>query len=157
MPRLVLVHAHDAVARSLSLPITFVYVWCSSLCECFHCSAHEAMSHSYVVEWIGSRIQSHWPWRMLCPISMFSRILATLRPRCRRSRPAGTCSREHRAAAELEPALDADHLADVRRVGVAAVVEEPWRISSSSLPSSSMSSAVRWAMGLVGFFCRAVM
>ncbi len=63
------------------MPITFVYVWCSSLCECFHCSAGLAMSHSHVVEWIfGSRIQSHWPCRMLCPISMFSRILATDRP-----------------------------------------------------------------------------
>ena len=40
-----------------------------------------ALSHSQVVEWIfGSRIQSHWPWRMLWPISMFSRILETDRP-----------------------------------------------------------------------------
>ena len=36
-------------------------------------------SHSQVVEWMsGSRIQSHWPCRTLWPISMFSRILATL-------------------------------------------------------------------------------
>src|SRR3954453_6765178 len=32
-----------------------------------------------------------------------------------------------------------------------------WRISSSSLPIRSMSPAVRWAMGLTGFFCRTVM
>ena len=36
-------------------------------------------SHSQVVEWMsGSRIQSHWPCSTLCPISMFSRILARL-------------------------------------------------------------------------------
>ncbi len=63
------------------MPITLVKLWCSSLWACFHCAAGVAESHSQVVEWIfGSRIQSHWPWRMLCPISMFSRILATLRP-----------------------------------------------------------------------------
>ena len=61
--------------------MTLVKLWCSSLCACFHWSAGVAESHSHVVEWIfGSRIQSHWPCRMLCPISMFSRILATLRP-----------------------------------------------------------------------------
>ena len=44
-------------------------------------SAGAALSHSQVVEWMaGSRIQSHCPWRMLCPISMFSRILATESP-----------------------------------------------------------------------------
>ncbi len=31
------------------------------------------MSHSQVLEWIsGSFIQSHWPWEMLWPSSMFS-------------------------------------------------------------------------------------
>ncbi len=59
----------------------FVYVWWIWLWECCHCSAGVAMSHSQVVEWIfGSRIQSHWPCRTLWPISMFSRILAMLRP-----------------------------------------------------------------------------
>ncbi|OLT05018.1 hypothetical protein BJF90_20255 [Pseudonocardia sp. CNS-004] len=48
------------------------------MCDFFHDSAGEAWSHSHVVEWIrGSRIQSHWPCRMLWPSSMFSRILAT--------------------------------------------------------------------------------
>ena len=47
----------------------------------FHCSAGEAKSHSQVLEWIfSSRIQSHWPCRMLWPISVFSRILATVSP-----------------------------------------------------------------------------
>ena len=56
-------------------------MWWIWLWLCFHCSAGEAMSQSQVVEWIlGSRIQSHWPWRMLWPISMLSRILATDRP-----------------------------------------------------------------------------
>ena len=61
--------------------MTLVKLWWSSLCACFHCAAGVAESHSQVVEWIfGSRIQSHCPCRMLCPISMFSRILATDRP-----------------------------------------------------------------------------
>ena len=56
-------------------------VWCSSLWLCFHRSDGEALSHSHACEWIfGSRIQSHWPCMTLCPISMFSRILATDRP-----------------------------------------------------------------------------
>lgn len=63
------------------MPITLVYVWCSSLCECFHWSDGETWSHSQVVEWIfGSRIQSHWPCRMLWPISMLSMIFATDSP-----------------------------------------------------------------------------
>src|SRR3978361_698293 len=32
-----------------------------------------------------------------------------------------------------------------------------WRMASSSRPRVSMSSALRWAMGLSGFFCSAVM
>jgi hypothetical protein len=61
--------------------MTLVKLWCSSLWAYFHCAAGVAESHSQVVEWIfGSRIQSHCPWRMLWPISMFSRILATLSP-----------------------------------------------------------------------------
>ena len=48
------------------------------MCECFHCSAGWAVSHSQLEEWIsGSFIQSHWPCMTLWPISMFSRILAT--------------------------------------------------------------------------------
>ena len=63
------------------MPITLVHVWCSSLWLCFHKAAGVALSHSQVVEWIlGSRIQSHWPCRMLWPTSMLSRILATDRP-----------------------------------------------------------------------------
>ena len=38
------------------------------------------MSHSQVVEWIsGSFIQSHWPWPILWPSSMFSMLLAAAR------------------------------------------------------------------------------
>ena len=63
------------------MPITLVKLWWSSLWACFHWAAGVAESHSQVVEWIfGSRIQSHWPWRMLWPISMFSRILEIERP-----------------------------------------------------------------------------
>ena len=84
------------------------------------------LSHSQVVEWIfGSRIQSHWPCRMLWPISMFSRILATHRPAVPTTQAGGKMlSQQHGAAAELELALDVDDLADVRRVGLAAGVED---------------------------------
>ena len=51
------------------------------MCECFHMSEGEALSHSQVVEWILlSRIQSHWPCMTLWPISMFSTIFATESP-----------------------------------------------------------------------------
>ena len=51
------------------------------MCECFHAAAGEAVSQSQVEEWmVGSFIQSHWPCRTLCPISMFSRIFATDSP-----------------------------------------------------------------------------
>src|SRR4051794_41937445 len=70
--------------------MTLVKLWWSSLWACFHCAAGVAESHSQVVEWIfGSRIQSHWPCRMLCPISMFSRILATERPAVPTSQAGG--------------------------------------------------------------------
>ena len=72
------------------MPTTLVKLWCSSLWETFHCSAGVAWSHSQVVEWIfGSRIQSHWPCRMLWPISMLSRILATDRPAVPTSQAGG--------------------------------------------------------------------
>ena len=37
------------------------------------------------------------------------------------------------------------------------VSRSDWRIASSSTPSCSMSSGVRWAIGLSVFFCRTVM
>jgi hypothetical protein len=70
--------------------MTLVYVWCSSLWECFHISAGDTLSHSHVEEWMaGSRIQSHWPCMTLWPISMFSRILATDRPTVPASQAGG--------------------------------------------------------------------
>src|SRR5687768_6386478 len=117
------------------------------------------MSHSQVVEWIfGSRIQSHWPWRMLWPISMFSRILATLRPAVPTIQAGGKMLA--RSTARLPSSSLRWTLMTLRMYAASASPRSSrisWRISSSSLPSSSMSSAVRWAMGLVGFFCRAVM
>src|SRR5215218_3796349 len=138
--------------------MTFVYVWCSSLCECFHCSAGLAMSHSHVVEWIfGSRIQSHCPCRMLCPISMFSRILATERPTVPTSQAGGNI--ETNRAARL-PSSSLRCTSMTRRMYFASssprLSRTSWRMVSSSLPRSSMSSAVRWAIGFSFFFCRAV-
>jgi hypothetical protein len=64
---------------SRSLPTTLVQVWCRSLWVCCHARDGVTKSHSQVVEWMsGSRIQSHCPCSTLCPISMFSRILATV-------------------------------------------------------------------------------
>ena len=79
------------------MPITFVHVWCTTLCECFHWSAGQTMSHSHAVELIsGSLIQSHWPCITLWPISMFSRILA--RPRPARAEPEQRGARRTRLA-----------------------------------------------------------
>ena len=100
--------------------------WCCSLCERFQYSAGAAWSHSQVEEWMaGSRIQSHWPWRTLWPISMLSRILASARPVVPMTQ-AGRFLREqqHRPAAELEGALHPDDPSDVRRVPGAAGVED---------------------------------
>src|SRR3954447_24017715 len=138
--------------------MTFVYVWCSSLCECLHCSAGLAMSHSHVVEWIlGSRIQSHWPCRMLCPISMFSRILATERPTVPTSKAGGNI--EASRAARL-PSSSLRWTSMTRRMYLASsaprLSRTSWRMVSSSLPMISMSSADRWAIGFSGFFCSAV-
>src|SRR3954452_17357871 len=138
--------------------MTFVYVWCSSLCECFHCSAGLAMSHSHVVEWIfGSRIQSHWPCKMLCPISMFSRILATDRPIVPTTQAGGNI--ETSRAARL-PSSSLRWTSMTRRMYAASsslrLSRTPWRMVSSSLPMISMSSAERWAIGFSDFFCSTV-
>src|SRR3954465_11046199 len=138
--------------------MTFVYVWCSSSCECFHCSAGLAMSHSHVVEWIfGSRIQSHWPCRMLCPISMFSRILATERPAVPTTQAGGNIDTSR--AARL-PSSSVRWTSMTRRMYLASssprLSRTSWRMVSSSLPMISTSSAERWAIGLSGFFCTAV-
>ncbi len=71
------------------------------MCECFHCSDGEALSHSQVVEWIlESRIQSHWPCMTLWPISMFSRIFATDRPAVPISQAGGNSENSSRARLE---------------------------------------------------------
>src|SRR5690349_202914 len=144
--------------RSLSLPTTFVYVWWTSLCACFHCSAGETLSHSHVVEWIfGSRIQSHWPCMMLCPISMLSRILARLRPAVPSSQAGGnidTSSSARLPSSRWRCARITVRMycaSDSPRASMSSA-----RISSSSLPSSSMSSSLRWAVGSVVLFCNVV-
>src|SRR6478735_2021281 len=136
----------------------FVYVWWISLCECFQPSAVEALSHSHVVEWIfGSRIQSPWPCMTLCPISMFSRIFATDRPAVPSTHSGGSADPSNTA-----------RLASSRRrctwttLRMYAASRSPrssstsWRIASSSMPSCSMSSGVRCAVGFTGFFVMAV-
>src|SRR5829696_8296274 len=116
------------------------------------------MSHSHVVEWIlGSRIQSHWPCRMLCPISMFSRIFATERPTVPTTQAGGNI--ETSSAARL-PSSSLRWTSMTRRMYFASssprLSRTSWRMVSSSLPMISMSSADRWAIGFSGFFCRTV-
>src|SRR6478735_426708 len=136
----------------------FVYVWWISLCECFQPSAVEALSHSQVVEWIfGSRIQSHWPCMTLCPISMFSRILATDRPAVPSTHSGGSA----------EPRSTAREASSRRRCTVTMLrmyaasfsprlSRTSWRIASSSMPSCSTSSGVRCAVGFTGFLVMVV-
>src|SRR4051795_7407683 len=132
---------------SLSMPSTFVYWWWTKLCECFHCSAGCAVSHSQVEEWIsGSFIQSHWPCMTLCPISMFSKILAT--PSI--AVPASQAG-FHRLASRVTRAVAASpRWTLIIRLMYAASASPrdssiSVRIASSSRPSSSTSSEVRWA------------
>ena len=141
------------------MPTTLVKLWCSSLCECFHCSDGEALSHSQVLEWIfGSRIQSHWPCMTLCPISMFSRILATLRPAVPTNQAGGNSENSSTAR---EPSSSLRWVSMTLRMYFASLSPRfsmnSARIASSSAPIFSMSSAVRWSIGLVGFFCKTVM
>src|SRR3954452_19894700 len=139
--------------------MTLVYVWCSSLWECFHCAEGETLSHSHVVEWIfGSRIQSHWPCMMLCPISMLSRILATLSPIVPTIHAGGNIDTS--STARL-PSSSLRRTSMTLRMYAASLSPRlssiSSRIASSSLPRVSMSSSLRWAMGLWAFFCSTVM
>ena len=141
------------------MPTTLVKLWWSSLWETFHCSAGVAWSHSQVVEWIlGSRIQSHWPWRMLWPISMLSRILATDSPAVPTSQAGGKI--ENSSTARL-PSSRLRWVLMTLRMYAASLAPRVsitlWRIASSSMPSISMSSGVRCAIGLSCFFWIVVM
>ena len=134
-------------------------MWCSSLCECFHCSAGEALSHSQVVEWIfGSRIQSHWPCMTLWPISMFSRILATVRPAVPAIQAGGNSENSSTAR---EPSSSLRCTSIILRMYAASLsprlATNSARMASSSRPICSMSSGVRWAMGFTVCFWSTVM
>src|SRR5919112_2889635 len=116
------------------------------------------MSHSHVVEWIfGSRIQSHCPCRMLCPISMFSRILASDRPIVPTIQAGGKPDASRTARL---PSSSLRWTSMTVRMYFASssprLSRTSSRMVSSSLPSISMSSADRWAIGFSGFFCSAV-
>ena len=117
------------------------------------------MSHSHVVEWIfGSRIQSHWPWRMLWPISMLSRILETERPAVPTTQAGGKALNS--STARLPSSRPRWVLIILRMYAASSAPRQSrmsWRIASSSTPSCSMSSGVRWAIGLSDFFWMTVM
>src|SRR5687768_8027811 len=118
-----------------------------------------ALSHSHDVECtLGSRIQSHWPCMTLWPISMFSRILATDRPTVPASQAGGKSEKSSTARLPSSilrwASMTLRMYAASRSPRLASTCS---RIASSSRPSCSMSSAVRWAMGLCAFFWMAVM
>src|SRR3954452_4677973 len=140
---------------SRSMPRTLVQVWWTMLCPCFQWSAEHTVSHSHVVEWIsGSFIQSHWPCITLWPISMFSRILARPRNAVPRT-TAGTRvffdwvppSRATRPAA-----ASPRWILIIRLMYAASSLLRDSsicvRIASSSRPSCSTSSSVRWVYSL---------
>ena len=134
-------------------------MWWTSLCECFQPSAVEALSHSQVLEWIfGSRIQSHWPCMTLCPISMFSRILAMLRPIVPATQAGGKALA--RRTARL-PSSSLRCTSTMRRMYAASDAPRSsmmlWRIASSSTPICSTSASVRCAVGFSGFLVMTVM
>ncbi len=94
------------------------------------------MSHSHVLEWIlGSRIQSHWPWRMLWPISMLSRILATLRPAVPTTQAGGNALKSSTAR---EPSSSLRWVSISLRMYAASSAPRSsrmsWRMASSSTP-----------------------
>src|SRR6478735_8905947 len=138
--------------------MTLVKVWWISLWLCFHCELGLALSHSQAVEWIfGSRIQSHWPCMTLWPISMFSRILATDRPAVPSTHSGG--SAEPRRTARDASSRRRCTVTMLRMYAASFSPRESmtsWRIASSSMPSCSMSSGVRCAVGLTGFFVMTV-
>ena len=72
------------------------------------------MSHSHVVEWIsGSFIQSHWPWPILWPSSMFSMLLAAASPSVPSNHPGLATGGDHETGSQLEAPLNGDGPADV--------------------------------------------
>src|SRR3954451_13383353 len=144
---------------SLSWPRTLVNWWWMKLWLCFHCSAGCAVSHSQVEEWIsGSFIQSHWPCMTLCPISMFSKILAT--PSI--AVPASQAG-FHRLASRVTRAVAASpRWTLIIRLMYAASASPrdssiSVRIASSSRPSSSTSSGVRWAYWVTSLIAMALL
>ncbi len=118
------------------------------------------MSHSHVDEWIsGSFIQSHWPCMTLWPISMFSRILAT--PSM--AAPATHAGFQRDAKSVTRPATARLRWMVMIRLMYAASAaprdsSTSARRASSSRPSWSTSSSVRWVyswtslMAMVGSF-----
>src|SRR4051812_19341072 len=94
---------------------------------------------------------------MLCPISMFSRILATDRPTVPTTQAGGNTDASR--VARL-PSSSLRWTSITVRMYLASssprLSRTSWRMVSSSLPMISMSSADRWATGFSVFFCSAV-
>jgi hypothetical protein len=90
---------------------------------------------------------------MLWPISMLSRILASERPAVPTSQAGGKS--ENRSTAR-DPTSSLRWVPITLRMYAASRAPREsmtsWRMASSSTPICSMSSGVRWAMGLTGFF-----
>src|SRR3954447_18940076 len=124
-----------------------VYLWCTKLWLCFHCSLGQAVSHSQALECTsGSFIQSHCPWMTLCPSSMFSMILASpsiVVP----ATQAGGNALANRAARPPAASPRWSLMASLMYAASAVPRDSSMsrRIWSSSCPIASMSASVRWA------------
>src|SRR3954465_1347083 len=124
-----------------------VYLWCTKLWLCFHCSLGQAVSHSQALECTsGSFIQSHCPWMTLCPSSMFSMILASPSIVVPATQAGGNALAKRAArppAASPRWSLMASLMYDASAVPRDSSMSR--RIWSSSRPIASMSASVRWA------------
>src|SRR3954454_8465301 len=125
----------------------FVYLWCTKLWLCFHCSLGQAVSHSQALECTsGSFIQSHCPWMTLCPSSMFSMILASpsiVVP----ATHAGGNALANKAARPPTARPRCSLMAFLMYAASSAPRDSSMsrRIWSSSRPIASTSASVRWA------------
>src|SRR3954454_24761978 len=106
----------------------------------------------------GSFIQSHWPWRTLWPISMFSRILAadsvaTPRTQAGQKFAASSSARPIRPSRRCRSMIERMYLASR---SPRSSLTASWRASNSRPISSSCSGVSLWR-GFSGSFATLTM
>ncbi len=142
LPRLRLVDTHDPVAEVVVHPDDVRVRVVHLVVRALPLLRRVAWSHCHVEEWIfGSRIQSHWPCRTLCPISMLSRISARLSAAV----PASQATLLRPASSTIRPPSSSPRCTRISRRMYAASrlprsSRTSWRMVSSSCPSSSTSA-----------------